>query len=67
MKGKNRPLPLSLMEIQKQGSARKCEGPLRSDKRWKTQTVELLDGSVGMELGAVLGVPVFSPLRTSQA
>lgn len=69
MKGKNGLLPLSLMEteIQKQGSAHKCEGPLRTDKRWKIQHVKLLDVRVGMELRAVLGVPVFFPLRTSQA
>lgn len=69
MKGNNGLLPLSLMEteIEKQGPARKCEGPLRTDKQWKIQTVKLLDERVGMELSAVLGVPVFFPLRTSQA
>lgn len=35
------------------------EGPPRTDKQWKIQTLKLLDKRVGMELSKVLGVPVF--------
>lgn len=51
-----RPPSLMKTEMQKQGSAHKCEGPLHADKRWKIQTHKLLNRRVGMELGEVLGV-----------
>lgn len=59
--------PPSLMktEMQKQGSAHKCEGPPRADKRWKIQTHKSLDRRVGTELGEVLGVFPLSPALPS--
>lgn len=54
-----RPPFLMKTELQKEGSAHKCEGPPRTDKQWKIQTLKLLDKRVGMELSKVLGVPVF--------
>lgn len=48
MKRRNRLRPLSLMktEMQKEGSAHTCEGPPHTDKRWKNQTLKLLNKRV---------------------